>query len=154
MAKPASKKIPLKLADITTYQSGVVQSAAMRKLNRFTADFLAAYKITTMEWFIIGTIYDAGAKGMSLSELKDRLATTMPFITNSINSLIAKGILIKSPHNDDARTKIVTIVPAYRQTCRDIESYLRAKMRELFYKDISPEELRVYVSVLYRISDL
>ncbi len=155
MAKSTPKKVnKVKLSDVTTYQSGVIQSAAMRKLNRFTADFLAAYEITTMEWFIIGTIYDAGSSGMSLTALKNKLDTTMPFITNSINTLIAKGVLMKSLHNDDARTKIVSVAPAYRQTCRDIESYLRVKMRELFYRDITPEELRTYVNVLYKISDL
>lgn len=155
MAKSTPKNITsVNLSDVTTYQSGVVQSAAMRKLNRFTSEFLAAYEITTMEWFIIGTIYDAGTNGMSLTALKNKLGTTMPFITNSINTLIAKGVLMKSLHNADARTKIVAVAPAYRQTCRDIESYLRVKMRELFYKNITPEELRTYVSVLYKISDL
>jgi hypothetical protein len=61
---------------------------------------------------------------------------------------------VKSLHSDDARVKIVAIAPGYKQTCFDIEVYLREKMRELFYKNITPEELRTYVNVLYKMSDL
>lgn len=146
--------IPKSLGDITTYQSGVVQSAAIRKLNRFTGEFLEEYDLTTMEWFIIGTVYDAGENGISLTNLKQKLGTTMPFITTSVNTLLKKGALIKSADKNDARTKIVAITPSYRPTCMEIEKYLRARMRELFYSNITPEELRTYVTVLYKMSDL
>lgn len=145
---------PLNLSDVATYQSGVVQSAAMRKLNRLTSSFLEAYDLSTMEWFIIGTVYDAGSKGISLTELKNKLDTTMPYITTSVKALMAKNILKKSLDSDDARTKIVAISPSYRPTCDEIEKYLRAKMRELFYSRITPEELRTYVNVLYKFSEL
>lgn len=146
--------IPQKLAEVTTYQSGVVQSAAIRKLNRFTGEFLEEYDLTTMEWFIIGTVYDAGKKGISLTNLKQKLGTTMPFITTSVNTLLKKGVLTKSADKNDARTKIVAITPSYQPTCIEIEKYLRTKMRELFYSNITPEELRTYVTVLYKMSDL
>ncbi len=155
MAKSTPKNtVPLHLSDVTTYQSGVVQSTAMRKLNRFIADFLQAYELTTMEWFIIGTVYDSGSNGVSLTDLKNKLGTTMPFITNSVKALLNKGVLVKSLDAADARTKIVAIAPHYRSTCLEIETYLRAKMRELFYKNITPEELRTYVNVLYKMSNL
>ncbi len=146
--------IPASLSDVTTYQSGVAQSAAMRNLNRFTASFLRTYDLTTMEWFIIGTVYDAGTKGISLTNLKNKLGTTMPYITNSVNTLLAKNVLEKSLDTSDARTKIVTVAPSYRHSCQEIEKHLRAKMRELFYAQITPEELRTYVTVLYKMSNL
>lgn len=145
---------PINLSGVTTYQSGVVQSAAIRKLNRFTASFLKPYGLTTMEWFLLGTVYDAGPEGISLTRLKDKLATTMPFITTSVKTLLSKGALVKSQHADDARIKIVAISPSYRKTCLETEEYLRVKMRELLYNHISPQELRTYVNVLYKISGL
>ncbi len=154
MSKSTPNSTTLELADVTTYQSGVIQSAAIRKLNRFIASFLEAYDLTTMEWFIIGTVYDAGDDGLSLTDLKNKLGTTMPYITNSVKSLLAKNVLVKSLDADDARTKIVSISLNYRPTCVDIEQYLRAKMRELFYRNITPEELKTYVNVLYKMSDL
>lgn len=154
MTKSTPNIPPIELSDVTTYQSGVIQSAAIRKLNRFIASFLETYDITTMEWFIIGTVYDAGNEGMSLTDLKNKLGTTMPFITNSVKTLLAKKVLVKSLDSDDARIKIVAISPGYRATCGEIEAYLRAKMRELFYRNITPEELKIYVNVLYKMSDL
>jgi len=155
MPKSSPKhNLAINLSGVTTYQSGVVQSAAFRKLNRFTASFLKPYDLTTMEWFLLGTVYDAGPEGISLTRLKDKLATTMPFITTSVKTLLSKGALVKSQHSGDARTKIVVISPSYRKICLEIEEYLRVKMRELFYDHITPQELRTYVNVLYKISGL
>jgi DNA-binding MarR family transcriptional regulator len=144
----------INLSNITTYQSGVIQSAAIRKLNRVLADLLKVHNLTTMEWFIIGTVHDAGENGMNLTDLKNKLGTTMPFITNSVKTLLVKEVLVKSLGTHDARIKIVAITPSYRHVCLEIEAYLRVKMRELFYENITPEELRTYVDVLYRLSDL
>lgn len=159
MMKPMTKSSPksgdfLQLSNVTTYQSGVVQSRAMRRLNQFTAFTLRAHNLTTMEWFIVGTVRDAGAKGMTLTELKNKLGTTMPFITTSVKALLAKNALAKSSQPKDARTKIVMIASGYQPTIRKIEKNLRAEMRKLFYDQIAPEDLRTYVNVLYKISNL
>lgn len=159
MMKPMTKSSTknddfLQLSNVTTYQSGVVQSRAMRRLNQFTAFTLRVHGLTTMEWFIIGTVRDAGVKGMTLTELKNKLGTTMPFITTSVKTLLAKNALIKSSQPKDARTKIVMVASNYQPTIRKIEKSLRKEMRHLFYDQIEPEELRTYVNVLYKISNL
>ena len=142
------------LSEISTYQSGVVQSTASRKLNRHVNDFLRPYELTSMQWFIIGTIYDAGSTGITLTALNQKLGTTLPFMTNSINLLESRGIVQKTSDSKDARTKIVAISPNYTETCREIEDYLRQKMRQLLYKDIEPEDLTSYIKVLYIMANL
>lgn len=144
----------LSLSGITTYQSGVVQTTAYRTLKRFTDSFLADHGITTMQWFIIGTIKDAGHEGIRMTDLSYKVDTTLGFVTNTVNLLESKGIVIRRDHKTDNRAKLVSITPSFLPQCDEIETDLRRKMRASLYKNISPEELRVYITVLYKLADL
>lgn len=141
------------LSQITTYQSGVAQAAAHRLINRVVTDFLLAYGLTPMQWFAIGYIYDAGAAGVRPSDLARSLDTTLPYITNTISTLEAKGIVAKKTHGGDSRIKLLSIVPSFASTVQEIEIGLRERMRsELYGEDhISRQELTDYIHVLYKI---
>lgn len=143
-----------KLANVTTYQSGVAQASAFRVVKRYTAQALREYNLTCMQWFTIGTILDAGTKGIRLSDLAKKLDTTLAYMTTTINLLESRGIVCKKAHRYDARTKLVSIENSYKKTCRVIEKDLREKLRELLYQNIEHEELQNYVKVLYKISTL
>lgn len=142
------------LSKITTYQSGVIQSAAFRALRKHTDDCLRDYGITTMQWFIIGTLFDAGPKGMRITDLSYKVDTTLSFLTNTVNLLESKGILVRLEHDSDSRARMVSVSKSFRPRCKVIERDLRAKMRKSIYSKISPEELRVYIKVLYQLSNL
>ena len=142
------------LADITTYQSGVAQASAFRVVKHHTAHLLKDFGLSSMQWFIIGTALDAGNEGIRLSDLARKLDTTLAYMTNSVNLLESRGILIKKAHQYDARTKLVSVSPTYKKTCSKIEEALRVRLREVLYQNISREELTVYVQVLYKLSKM
>lgn len=142
------------LHDITTYQSGVVQSAAMRALNKFTNEVLQAHGLTTMQWFIIGTIYDTGTTGMRITDLGKKIDTKLSFLTNTVNLLESKGILERLSHQTDSRSRMVVVTESYRPQCDEIEQDLRSKLRQSIYSRITPEEFRTYIGVLYKLSEL
>lgn len=144
----------LELSNVTTYQSGVVQSAAFRNLKKHTDDCLREHGLTTMQWFIIGTVYDAGDNGIRITELAKLVGTTLGFLTNSINLLESKGMLIRAGDDKDSRAKLVYVSASYRKTCKQIEDDLRAKLRLSIYSKVTPAELRVYVNVLYKFANL
>lgn len=144
----------LELSSVTTYQSGVVQSAAFRNLKKHTDDCLREHGLTTMQWFIIGTVYDAGDNGIRITELAKLVGTTLGFLTNSINLLESKGMLTRAGDNKDSRAKLVYVSASYRKTCKIIEKDLRAKLRLSIYSKVTPAELRVYVNVLYKFANL
>ncbi len=141
------------ISQISTYESGVIQSAAHRLTMKVKADFLSSYDLTPMQWFAIGSAYDAGETGVRLTDLRRQLDVTMPFITNLVNSLESKGILHKVSDLSDSRVKIALLNPSYRSTVGEIEVGLRETLRnELYIKDnISRQELQTYISVLYKI---
>ena len=141
------------LAGISTYAAGVAQSTAYRLLKKFTEDCIGSHNITMMQWFIIGTIYDAGSTGIGVTELAHAVDTNVPYITNTLNLLEQKNIIERETRSGDSRSKVVVISPHYEPTVRAIEKDLRAKMRETIYANITPNELRTYISVLYKLSN-
>lgn len=142
------------LGDITTYQSGVVQSNAQRVIRSFTNTYLIDHNLTTMQWFIIGTLLDAGQSGMRLTDLAQSVTTTLGYLTNTLNLLEAKGMITRTTDETDSRTKLVAVAESFLPKCTEIEQDLRKKMRKTIYASITPEELTIYIQVLYKLSVL
>ncbi len=142
------------LASVTTYQSGVAQASAYRVVKLHTATFLKDYNLTCMQWFTIGTILDAGTDGIRISDLAKKLDTTLAYMTNTINLLESRDIILKRAHQYDARTKLVSVNPKYKKTCSKIEEALRKHLREILYQNITHDELATYVNVLNKLSKL
>lgn len=142
------------LSNITTYQAGVAQSSAYRNLNKLFSAMLKEHELTSMQWFVLGTIYDAGHEGIQLTQLSTKLQTGLPFITNTINLLESKGMVQRRGSPTDSRSKMVLITDAYIPVCEKIEDDLRNKMRGTVYADISREELQTYIKVLVQLSQL
>jgi DNA-binding MarR family transcriptional regulator len=141
------------LAHISTYQAGVVQSQAHRKLKKEVSNFLRPYGLTMMEWFALGLIKDSQHTGLRLTELSNQLQTTLPYTTNLINSLMYKGFILRNSDKEDNRAKQLKLAPGVVEKCNKIEKDLRDKMRDLIYSNISPEDLSAYVKVLYQIAN-
>lgn len=142
------------ISSITTYQAGVAQSSAYRNLNKLFSAMLKDHDLTSMQWFVIGTIYDSGPNGIQLTKLAAKLQTGLPFITNTINLLESKNMVERKDSPTDSRSKSVSIHPDFTSECEQIEADLREKMRKSVYATISPKDLRIYVKVLYQLSTL
>lgn len=141
------------ISQITTYQSGIAQASAHRVINRVVTDFLLQYGLTSMQWFILGYIYDAGSSGIRMSDLMRRVHTTLPYITNTVTLLESKGVIHKIGHEGDSRIKLVKVAPSYIPTVQEIESGLRDHLRQTLYAEdnIERQELQNYITVLYKI---
>ena len=144
------------ISQISTYESGVMQSTAHRLTMKIKSEYLAQYDLTPMQWFVIGYVYESGSEGIRLNDLRRIIDSTMPFITNTVNQLEAKGILHKVSNVDDSRVKVAKLNPKYKNLVEKIEYGLRVKLKEELYdKDhISREELSTYISVIYKITQI
>lgn len=141
------------MAQITTYQSGIAQASAHRTINRVVTDYLLRYGLSSMQWFILGFIYDAGETGIRMSDLMRKVHTTLPYITNTVALLESKGMINKIGHEGDSRIKLVRVDAAYISTVEEIEEGLRDHLRTTLYHEdgISRAELQNYITVLYKI---
>ena len=140
------------LMQLPTYQAGVAQSSAYRTLMKLTDDSVKEYGITAMQWFLIGHIYDSGQDGITVTELSKLLDTNMSYITNTLNLLASKNIIVRTLGQQDTRQKTVTIDPNFNHNIEEIEYMLRAKIQNVLYVDITPQELLTYIKVLYKIN--
>lgn len=139
---------------ITTYQAGAVQAAVHRAIQKHYDQTLKPYGITKMHWLIIGTILDTGEKGARMTDIAKALDTTLPYLTNTLNVLEAKGIINRDSNQGDSRSKIVRINPQFVPRCAEIEGTLRTKLRESIYAHVDPADFRVYLKVLYQLAKL
>ena len=144
----------INLGTITTYESGVVQSAAYRVLNKHVTEILKKHEVTMMQWFVLGTIYSAGTGGIRLTDLAKKVDTGLPFLTNLVNLLEQKGMVYRVSNTEDSRSKFVVVTADFSRKCRIIENDLRHGLRDQLYQHIKPEDLRVYIKVLYQIAQL
>lgn len=141
------------MSQISTYHSGVAQATAHRVTNRVVSEYLKQYGLSGMQWFILGYVYDSGSAGMTIGDLRRVLETTLPYTTNAVASLEAKGFVNKQPRAEDNRIKVVTIDERHHAMIEEIESGLREELRRTLYgrDDISREDLSAYIRVLYKI---
>lgn len=123
-------------------------------MTRTKTYYLSQYDLTTMQWFVVGFVYDAGDAGIRLNDLMKILDTTMPFITTIVNMLESKGIIHKVSDTTDSRIKIAKLNPTYRHVVEEIEEGLREELRTELYSNnkISRDELATYINVLYKIA--
>lgn len=141
-------------ARLKTYQAGVLQASAHRVLQKYCDDVLGQYGLTKMHWLITGVVLDSGKDGISITELAQKLSTNLPYLTNTINLLESRNFLERRTDAKDERTKRVFVTPAFKLKCTEIERTLRNQLRKTIYQDVTPDELRVYMNVLYKLSQI
>lgn len=139
---------------MTTYQAGVLQASVHRSLQKYCDIILKPYAITKAQWLLIGTVLDSGNHGITVSDLALTLDTTMAYLTNTINLLESKYILVRTTSDQDSRAKMITIHPSFVDTCDEIEIVLRDGLRRLVYSGISNRDFDTYLRVLLQLSTL
>lgn len=142
------------IADLKTYHVGVIESAAHRALRKHKDGLLKEYGLTSMQWYIIGTVADTGDAGVRITDLAKTLDTTLAFLTNTVNLLEKMGILARRMNEEDNRSSFVVLKRNYRKTYLKIEEELRHKLRQTIYTRVTPDELKTYINVINKFSDL
>lgn len=137
---------------MTTYNAGVMQASAHRSLQKNCDALLKPYGITKAQWLLIGTVLDNSKHGIRVSDLAVKLDTTLAYLTNTINLLESKDILVRTPNKEDSRAKAVTVHPKFFLRCPEIETALREGLRKLVYAKISYEDFNTYMKVLSQLS--
>ncbi len=141
------------LRDITTYQAGAKQAAVHRSLQKLCDDILAPFEISKMQWLIIGHVLDAGEQGIRISDIATALSTTIPYITNALNLLEARGYLQRKNNSKDSRSKLLILNPNFAPKCAEIEATLRQGLRETLYAKIDRTEFIIYMKVMYQLDE-
>lgn len=140
------------LLAITTYQAGVLQASAHRLLQKTCDDYLARFGLTKTQWLALGIIADAGQEGMRPTEIAEALGTTMAFVTKIMLVLESGGMITRKETSADSRSRSAIVHPEFVPQISEIEAGLRQALRAYVYRDITPEEFRIYMRVLLKLS--
>lgn len=143
----------MNLSHITTYHAGIVQARAYRILKGLMTDALKKHGLSMMQWAIVGLVYDAGKKGIRITELAKKLDTTLAFVTNHINVLESKDLVRRELDEADSRVRVVILNAKHRKSVKSIEKEVRSDLRKVVGDNISLRELAIYVKVLEKISN-
>lgn len=144
--------LTMDLSKITTYQAGATQANMHRKLQKICDTILQPYGVTKMQWLIIGYVLDAGRDGIRVSDLADKLGTTMSYLTNSVNLLESRAILERRDNASDTRSRMIVVCENYIPTCQEIERTLRDGLRKSIYAKIDPKEFVIYIKVMRELA--
>ncbi len=142
------------LKDIPTYQAGIAQAKAYRVLRSLMAELLKAHNLTMMQWSMLGLVYEAGSKGMRITDIAEAIDSTKAFITSSVKVLELRGFVTRTTDQLDTRSRIIQIKPQSKAMVEKVEIELRREMRRRMYAHISPVELATYVRVLDKIAQV
>ncbi|MDB5184997.1 MAG: Transcriptional regulator, MarR family [Candidatus Saccharibacteria bacterium] len=154
MSVTSSDNSGIDIANVPTWQVGIVQSHALRTTKKIADNFLKPYGLTRMHWYIVGAIADTGNDGIRITDLAKQLGTTVGYLTTAVNNLETQGKVLRSGHKHDNRTKILKVSPDYIATCTEIEQGLSKQFRETVFKRMNARELATYVNVLYKLTQL
>lgn len=135
--------------NLPTYKSGLLQVKAYRILQLRVTNTLAKFGLSTNEWAILGYLSE-NKDGKRLSEFASLLQVEAPFITALSETLEKKKLVVRHPHPQDKRAKLLFLTTAGRSLVPQVESSIREKLSNLL-QGVSAEELRSYQKVLEAI---
>lgn len=134
-----------------TYRVGLLQTKAYRVLKHQTTKLLEPYGISSVEWAMLGLLYDA-SKGLRSKKLADELGVEAPFVTTINSKLLDLGYIIHVSDPEDNRAKLVCLTSKGKKFVDETEVYLRQEMKFLF-KDVSINDILAYLNVLQDVID-
>jgi DNA-binding MarR family transcriptional regulator len=135
--------------NLSTYSTGLIQAKAYRILKQRTNSLLSPYKLNSLEWALLGLLYD-NEDGFKSNELAELLGVEAPFITVMIDTLESRKLVKRSISKKDKRIKIITASSKAKDLVPKIEKELKIDMKNLLEGCTLPE-VYGYVSVLKNI---
>ncbi len=143
------KKLQSASKNSTTYRVGLLQAKVYRILKNKTGEALSDYGISTIEWALLGLLFDCKA-GLRASKLAEELGVEAPFITVLFAKLKKMGLVDHASDPKDSRVKIMHLTTKGTDFVPGVEKHVRAQMRPLVSGSAISDVLS-YVTVLETI---
>ena len=109
----------------TTESEELQFSYALRETSRLLLNVLRKYlqphNITLTQYFLLRQVWDA--EGISQSELSERLGTTQPATVATVDSLEARGLILRVRSTKDRRVVRLMITPKGRRVRATLLAY-------------------------------
>jgi len=102
---------------------------------------------------ILVRIAEAGADGMRMTDIADKLVVSRSGLTYQIGQLEKRGLVTRAPSIDDERSVIARISQAGRDIVVDAAPHYVDVVKSLFLDHVTPRNLTVLADILDAVRD-
>jgi len=102
---------------------------------------------------ILVRIAEAGADGMRMTDIADKLVVSRSGLTYQIGQLEKRGLVTRAPSIDDERSVIARISQAGRDIVIDAAPHYVDVVKSLFLDHVTPRNLTVLADILDAVRD-
>lgn len=132
------------ISDMSICEKFLLHARADRVVRSFVADQLDPYKLTMMEWLLLGVVNGGPKEGVSMSSAAATLDVTLPQITALANKLLSLKLIRQKTQSHDRRSRHILPTGKGKTVLEDIEAAIGAAMEE-WRSEVTPEEREEYI---------
>lgn len=134
-----------------TYDIGMLQVKAYRKLQLYFESLLSKYDLGLPEWALIGLLRENQA--LTTSQLAALLSVKPSFVTRTTKELAVKGYIEKRIDDKDSRLIHICLSSMGQQRADNIEREIKKSLKD-YLSSIDKDALSIYLNVLNKIANL
>jgi DNA-binding MarR family transcriptional regulator len=135
------------------YEACLLHSRADRALKYIVSKQLEKWKMTRMEWLLLGSVERAPkvSSGHTMGELAQILDIKLSQLTALITGLTENKYVTQKIASHDKRTRYISITNKGKNILDDIEIDMRDSMQK-WLGDIPKEQLEIYMQTVSLIA--
>ena len=135
------------------YEISMQHARADRALRNIIARELEQFKVSMMEWLLLGVVVGGPDKGMSMSSIAASLDVTMPQVSALVGNLIDQKLVKQKALKEDRRTRVVTPTARGKVLLKDMEQATNAALKNSQSK-ISADDWMAYQRTLTQLAEV
>ena len=135
----------------TMYQACLLHSRADRILRTIVSKQLEQFRITMMEWLLLGVVSEA-KDGITLSQIAQALDVSQPQVTALMDKVAAQKLVKQKVLRQDRRSRSVVLSTRGKYLVEDIEETITQELRGRL-AEVPPEQLEAYLLTVKFIAE-
>jgi DNA-binding MarR family transcriptional regulator len=133
--------------DMTMYELCLLHARTDRALRTVVAKQLDVFKVTMMEWLLLGVVCGGPDKGLSMSTIATTLDVTLPQVTALVTKLVKLRLVKQKTQSYDRRSRHVVATNKGRILLGDMEQAI-AQAMEVWLGEVPRDQLKVYLDTV------
>jgi len=121
-------------------------------LNQSFRQRILPFGLTPDQYTILRWLAEGSSKGLTQSEITQRMASDANTITAIVRRMEAAGLVKRSPHETDGRAKRVQILPPGRNIFQKAHGQA-LKLQHDVLASLTPAESELFLELLERVAD-
>lgn len=136
---------------MTMYEVCLLHAQSDRALRSGIANKLDEAKITMMEWLLLGVVAEGSQKGVTMSDIAQKLHVTLPQVTALVNKLLPLKLIRQKSASNDRRSRLVSLTSKGELVLQEVNDTLQEHQNNIFGTS-NGDEFSAYIRVMQDIA--